>query len=230
MTKKVKFLSFCLLLTLGTAAVVFNSCSKDDNSKKEETDPDKPSGPDTSTTDPGVVINGIRWATRNVDKPGIFAAKPENAGMFYQWNSKIGWSSANPMINTNDGTVWISSWNGNDASSWEKSNNPCPAGWRMPTRQELQKLYDAGSVWTDVNKVNGRLFGSGENTIFLPAVGCRYYNDGALGNAGSGGYYWSSTRDDNGYACYLGFDNGAYMLASNYWTMGNGISCRCVAE
>ena len=38
----------------------------------------------------GVVINGVRWATRNVDKPGTFAANPEDAGMLYQWNRKVG--------------------------------------------------------------------------------------------------------------------------------------------
>jgi len=37
-------------------------------------------------TDAGVIINGIKWATRNVDMPGTFAANPEDAGMFYQWD------------------------------------------------------------------------------------------------------------------------------------------------
>ena len=40
-----------------------------------------------------VVINGVRWATCNVDAPGNFAANPEDAGMFYQWNRKVGWSA-----------------------------------------------------------------------------------------------------------------------------------------
>jgi len=44
--------------------------------------------------DEGVVINGVKWATRNVDRPNTFAETPESAGMFYQWNDKIGWSLA----------------------------------------------------------------------------------------------------------------------------------------
>ncbi|MCL2510946.1 MAG: hypothetical protein FWF09_02730 [Bacteroidales bacterium] len=42
----------------------------------------------------------MKWAIWNVDKPGTFAAKPEDAGTFYQWNRKIGWSSTNPMVNS----------------------------------------------------------------------------------------------------------------------------------
>jgi len=38
----------------------------------------------------GVVINGVTWATRNVDAPGTFVANTKDAGMFYQWNSKVG--------------------------------------------------------------------------------------------------------------------------------------------
>jgi hypothetical protein len=43
------------------------------------------------------------------------------------------------------------------------------------------------------------------NSIFLPAAGCRY--DSSLPNAGSGGYYWSSSllTDDPYYAYVLYF-------------------------
>ena len=34
-------------------------------------------------TDRGVVINGIRWATRNVDMPGTFADSRICPGMFF---------------------------------------------------------------------------------------------------------------------------------------------------
>ena len=36
-----------------------------------------------NTFDEGVVISGIRWATRNVDAPGTFAESPESAGGFF---------------------------------------------------------------------------------------------------------------------------------------------------
>ena len=46
----------------------------------------------------GVLINGVRWATSNVDMPGTFAANPEDAGLFYQWGSNVGWSSTDPCV------------------------------------------------------------------------------------------------------------------------------------
>ena len=253
--KKKVFISFWLLLTMGMAIVIFNSCSKNYDSRKEEikpgpnnpnnqgapNNPNNPSGstgigPASSTTDSGVVINGTRWATRNIDKPGTFTAKPEDPGMFYQWNTKTGWSSTDPLINPNVGTAWMSFWNGNGASSWEKSNNPCPAGWRIPTEQELRELVDAGSVWTTEGGVNGRLFGSmlgdGSNTFFLPAVGFRYNNDGTLSNAGSSGNYWSSTQLNSYGAYHLDFDSGYTYLHDNYGYVNRayGFACRCVAE
>ena len=61
-----------------------------------------PSTPPLSLVeDPGVLINGVRWATRNVDAPGTFTTAPENAGMLYQWNRRVGWSNSEPMVNSN---------------------------------------------------------------------------------------------------------------------------------
>jgi hypothetical protein len=37
----------------------------------------------SSTNDQGVIINGIKWATRSVDAPSAFATTPESVGMFF---------------------------------------------------------------------------------------------------------------------------------------------------
>ena len=97
------------------------------------------------------MINGIRWATRNVDVPGTFATSPESAGMFYQWNRRIGWSSIEPMIDSDGGTLWNRSvpagrW-------WYIENDPCPIGWRVPTRSELNSLVSSNSAWGIYNRV-----------------------------------------------------------------------------
>ena len=39
-----------------------------------------------SANDKGVEINGIRWATANVETPGSFAANPESAGGFFSFD------------------------------------------------------------------------------------------------------------------------------------------------
>ena len=63
---------------------------------------------DPLISDAGVVINGVKWATRNVGEPGKFVANIEDAGMLYQWNRKIGWSSTDPMKDSNGGANWDS--------------------------------------------------------------------------------------------------------------------------
>jgi uncharacterized protein (TIGR02145 family) len=188
-------------------AVAFNSCGQNDES---------------------VTINGVKWAACNVDVPGTFAANPEDAGMFYQWNRKIAWPSAGDItdwdITTPEGDIW------------EKANDPCPAGWRLPSNDDIKKLSDTVKVsneWTTVNGIPGIKFtdrATGKS-VFFPAVGCRSIFNGALIVIGSYGYYWSSTPSDSD-------SERAYRLALciNYVDLSpntyrkQGFSIRCVAD
>jgi uncharacterized protein (TIGR02145 family) len=178
-----------------------------------------------------VWINGVCWAIRNVGEPGKFVNKPEDMGMLYQWNSMVGWSSTDPLISFPNGNSWNSPWNGNGATTWETANNVCPAGFRMPTQVEYQSLVDAGSQWITKNGVNGHEFGSGGNTIFLPAAGNRDYVGSRYG-AGEFGNYWSNMRsssDDGGAHC-LYFGDSDWTNVNDSWDISNGLSCRCVKE
>jgi len=173
-----------------------------------------------------VEINGVKWAKRNVDKPGTFAATPEDAGMFYQWNRKVGWSSTDPMVNSNGGTIWDDS--DPEGDTWEKANDPCPTGWRVPTLEELQSLVDASSKWIRENGVNGRVFGNGDNLLFLPAAGYRSFTSGSVNYVGTYGNYWS--RSSSGTSAYLLHfsSTDVYPYSNSY--RANGFSVRCVAE
>jgi len=179
------------------------------------------------TSDTGVVIDGTKWATRNVDSVGMFAATALDPGMFYQWNSATGWSATEPATSSPAGAIWDSAWDGNGATEWESANDPCPAGWRMPTNDELTALASAGSV--GIPALSGRIFGSGANVVFLPAAGARVYSSGALDVVGGYGYYWSATSD--------GTANGFYLALSGFTVnpgssdlRAYGFSVRCVAE
>jgi len=174
-----------------------------------------------------VEINGVKWATRNVDMPGTFAANPEDAGMFYQWNRKVGWSSTDPMVNSNGGTAWDDSFPGGD--TWEKVNDPCPTGWRVPTVEELQSLVATGGEWATENGVNGRTFGNDDNTLFFPAVGYRSNNLGAVNSVSTVGLYWSSTYYNTANAYNL-FLHGKEVSTVSSSTRAHGFSVRCVAE
>ncbi len=89
--------------------------------------------------------------------------------------------------------------------SFDDAQSACPAGWRTPSAMEFEALITAGSEWTTENKVNGRRFGKGENTIFLPAVGGHYTYQKELSDVGGSGYYWSSIpySDDLDYNRHL---------------------------
>jgi len=167
-----------------------------------------------------VWINGVCWATRNVDEPGTFAANPEDAGKFYQWNRKTAWAATGTV------TGWDNT--ASTGTTWETANNVCPTGYRVPTNAEIQSLVAAGNQWTTQSGVNGCVFGSGDNTIFLPAAGRRYGDDGALSDAGSWGSYWSSTQGGSLGAYSLGFGSSlAHWVSSN---RVGGYSVRCVAD
>ena len=127
----------------------------------------------SNTTDKGVVINGVTWATRNVDSPGTFAAKPESAGKFYQWNRKKAYSATTPAEG-----IPIKDWNitNPEGAEWEKENDPSPEGWRVPTRTEFESLLDKDKVRQEWNATKkGITFTDIESgaSIFLPAAGYR---------------------------------------------------------
>jgi len=174
-----------------------------------------------------VEINGVKWTMCNVDMPGTLAANPEDAGMFYQWNRKTGWSSTDPMINSDGGTTWDASIPEGD--SWEKINDPCPKGWRVPTHAELQELVNSGSEWTTLNGVAGRYFGSGEQVVFFPAIAVR--DEFGTLHMGESGLYWSSSMYDMGGDHTAGSMHILSWEAHAYGSPRNGgLSVRCVAE
>jgi uncharacterized protein (TIGR02145 family) len=183
------------------------------------------------STDISVEINGIRWATRNVDAPGTFVTHPENAGMFYQWGSNVGWSNSDPLTATDGNNTWrILSETG---SLWQRSKDPCPAGWRIPTRAELESLTNTTFVtreWTTVNGVVGYRFTdiTSAASLFLPAVGSRSNFTGNLYQVFKAGFYWSSSPDITSSVYNLFFDSEYFGM--NHGFRMSGFSIRCVAE
>ena len=177
----------------------------------------------------GANLGGIIWAKRNVDMPGTFAAKPEDFGMFYQWGKNVGWSSTNPLRNSDGGTTWDSTtYNGNE---WLPENDPCPEGWRVPDMSDFNELRNGNAMnneWTQQGGVNGRMFtdtATGKS-IFLPAAGYRSRGDSnILREQGSSGACWSSTPSTTGtgYGMTL---SGTGAFSDFHYTFA--LSVRCV--
>lgn len=197
----------------------------------------------------------VKWASFNLG-----ASKPEEYGDYYAWGeTESYYSSLDPLTwkpGKERGYYWPSykwcmgsnttmtkycteskyGYNGftdgktvldpeDDAAHVNLGGN-----WRMPTDAEWTELRDKCTwTWTTQNGVNGYLVtGPNGNSIFLPAAGLR--NNTHLDNAGSTGYFWSSSlnTDDPFTARDVKFHSGYVGGRSGY--RDDGRSVRPVTE
>ncbi len=105
---------------------------------------------------------------------------------------------------------------------WPKENDPCPAGWRVPTKEELQIVSD--QVSASSTTVDGTWTSATHPAFVLPLGGNRDNGTGVFQQRGELGGYWTST-----------FESGkAYRLNSaTLWglqVLTAGYNVRCVKE
>lgn len=140
---------------------------------------------------------------------------------------------------TQDNTLWNS---GTETKPIKTSYDPCPEGWRIPTRSELKELETNSSDWSsDENEQEGYWFyglseiGEEIPKIFFPAAGCRY--DSVAVGRGKYCAYWTSslynpydgTKKYQSYDLWYSFQD-SYNNGIDYTYRYNGMSIRCVQE
>ncbi len=174
----------------------------------------EPQEPNDDWVDLGLP-SGLLWATRNVG-----ANSPEDYGDYFAWaetspKSNYDWNTYQYCCNSSGNSLTkycgnsSSGCNGftDDLTILQPGDDAATAnyGGRTPTKEEWEELCNnCTNVLTTQNGVNGRLFTAPNgNSLFLPAAGYRYGS--SLSNAGSRGYYWSSSLDTD-------YPNSAWVL------------------
>ena len=196
--KKLFYILCCSL------AVLFTACEKGEPSDKSNGDGSS-SGSGVSKGHAYVDLGlSVKWATCNVG-----ANKPSDYGNYFAWGevelkATYNWStykycagSSSTMTKYCVNSNWGKDGFTDNKTVLDPEDDAATANWggawRMPTKAEQDELRkNCTWTWTTQNGVNGyKVTGPNGNSIFLPAAGFMY--DGTLGDAGSGGIYWSSS-------------------------------------
>ena len=188
-------------------------------------------------------IGGVVWAKANVGEPGFFVSSPDDPGMLYQYNSKTAWAADGDHAGMILGTAYPVS------TSWSAENDPCPEGWRVPTKNELDALVGTKATqvmigWVEPGtsgfSVAGAVLGLDRDLgrtatssdmkggIFLPCSGNLNWKSGAYQNGQNATMSTATHIDMSGTACrhlmYLSTDetgnNDTMRLPSDNWGCG----------
>ena len=169
--------------------------------------------------------SGKKWATRNIG-----ANSPEEFGQYFAWGETSPKAEYTEENCTTYGKT-MDDISGN--AQYDAARANWGGDWRMPTEDELDELrFNCIWTWTTQNGVNGyNVEGPSGASIFLPAAG---YRDGSsLDDAGSDGYYWSSTPYEysgNYGACNLSFYSGSHYMTDHNYYRYYGQSVRSILE
>ncbi|WP_449400968.1 FISUMP domain-containing protein [Chryseobacterium wanjuense] len=182
------------------------------------------------------------WLTHNLGADTTVDSHTPTAvihGAKYQWGMS---SPAVTQAADQASATAITGWNSVAAAngSWSTTktvNDPCPSGYRVPTRTEFQTLFSSSTksvvgTWpasqTDyygsavIYECNGK-------KLTFPAAGYRHYQNGNLNQRGFEGDYWTVTESGSTAAYDFKFNQGSSNAdATNFRQYAYSI--RCISE
>lgn len=203
-----------------------------------------------------VMVGGTLWAPINVGATEIGTSdQVKHMGKLFQWGRNVGFvygatddiyavtgpvdmtvattgAAKDKFIKGTAGTNydWLTPQRG-DLWSGNNQQGPCPDGWRIPTKAELEKikaLYITNFANSPrLSFADKRLVVTGDNgtdILYLPAAGYRAPGTGTSNSQGTNGIYWSSGTDDTR-TNYLNFTASSLAVGLNFRSYGFSVRC-----
>ncbi|MEF9478724.1 hypothetical protein OWR28_14355 [Chryseobacterium sp. 1B4] len=166
-------------------------------------------------------------------------------GNYYQWGKKnpvaTAYTSAPAISGWSTAAAANKAWNsGTEAVPVKTTNDPCPQGFRVLTRNEWVSFNTnsttsiIGTPWATgqndgATKYNAaKIFVNNGSTLTFPTAGARYDITGALEYRANIGNYWSSTENGTN-AYYLKFYSNSVDPTNSFYR-SSGFSVRCISE
>ncbi|WET68600.1 FISUMP domain-containing protein [Sphingobacterium sp.] len=210
---------------------------------------------------PAVRINGNIWMQHNLGADISIdpAQTPQTVSLFgdyYQWGQNTvvaGKTESYPNSNWSSITdLPVNSWNlGTENNPIKASGDPCPSGYRVPTKTEMEKLINStvasekGTWLPDENNFTAAKILTSKRrrdvVIYFPIQGGYGYGTGGANGItptnlifrGVIGLYWLSTADASSRVSHVYFTNtgiSPMFGGSNYDQQATSENIRCIAQ
>ncbi len=183
-----------------------------------------------------VSLTGKVWMDRNLGASRVASSNNDEQayGDLYQWGRLADGHQLRTFATTNTLSAtdvpghaffilntlvpfdWRSPQNNSLWQGVSGTNNPCPAGFRIPTNDEWDEEIN---TWTS---------GGFASALKLPLAGYRSRVDGVLYDVGSLGRYWSSTPVYISNSYYLIDNNVSASMSADEIGRADGLSVRCI--